>query len=289
MQRPRETWTSEAIISDALCCPPDVSYHSIEQGWQLSRWRQFVGHYQLPALPSSMYVAHIGGKQQVRMWERGGWSDVCSKPSDATVMPRGMDSRWLVDGELDVVTLSVGAGPHSLAQQDIALRFAYNDPFGIALVRQILTQLYEEETIERNTYIEALFAAFKAHLRHGGGTASTQIPCTLSSPHRLHAVLAKIRECPEADFSLESLAMLAGMKPSHFCRMFRNAMGTTPHQYVIRSKLRMAEDMLRNSRLSIMAIADALGFKTQGHFTRLFRQQVGETPTDFRRRGCTGE
>lgn len=285
----REIWTNDAIISDTLCCAPDVSFESVSHGWRISRWRQFVGHYDLPSLPQPTYVAHVGGKQQVRMWEGGRWSDESSRPSDATIVPDGLPSRWLVDGELDVVTFSGIGSMGEYGHELTALKFAYADPLGIALMRQVLACLYEQPSAERDSYIEVLMTAFLAHLRRGGRGSEVQIPCTVSSAHRLHRVLAKIRECPEAEFGLEELALEAEMTTSHFCRMFRQATGTTPHQFVVRTKLERAEHMLHHSALPISVIADSLGFKSQGHFARLFRQQMGATPTEFRNRGRKGK
>jgi len=284
----QETWTNETIISDTLGCAPDVSFRSHDSGWSMSRWRRMVGSYRLPALPDPIYVAHIGGSQRVHMYDGRDWSERASQPSDATLLPSGCYSGWLVDGELDVVTVTLtlhaGATP-----TPVPLRFAYNDALGIALARQALATLYEEVSPERNAYLDALLMALRAHLQHSARGVTKEIPNALNSAYRVHRVLALIREHPEADHNIEDLAALAGLNPSHFCKVFRRAMGTTAHQFVMRTKLDKAEHMLTQSELSVAAIADALGFKSQGHFTRVFQQRVGRTPSNFRRKNRKGE
>ncbi|MGW8204991.1 hypothetical protein ACWGM0_20915 (plasmid) [Sphingomonas bisphenolicum] len=103
-------WHAEAIIADTLKREPEVKLASSDGAWRFSRWRQFVGSYTLPALPDPMFVVQLAGKTNVRTWERDGWSETASYPGAATIVPATMATRWLVDGELDVVTLSIDSG-----------------------------------------------------------------------------------------------------------------------------------------------------------------------------------
>ncbi len=284
-----DDWTNETIISDTLCGAPDVTLGGKEDGWRLSRWRHFVGSYALPPLPASTLVVHIGGKSQVRTWQRDGWTETGSIPGDSTIVPAGMPSRWLVDGELDVVTISFA--PHLIdASQNSArfsqLRFAFSDPLGTALTRQVLSELYTPESTERDAYVGTLVNALTAHILRGATmSAGPEIPSTQSSAFRLHTVMSYVKEHPEADHGLEELAAAAGLTPSHFCRVFRKATGLTPHQFVMRTKLDRARHLLVQSELPVAQISDSLGFKSQSHFTRTYRQYFHETPSDFRRRG----
>ena len=239
-------WTNEAIISDALGRGADLTIGSRAEGWRLARWRQFVGSYDLPALPDPTFVVHIAGKPKVKTWERDGWSESSSIPGCATIIPAGQATGWLVDGELDVVTLSISS--HELQRapaldQFKRMRFAFTDPLGVALTRQVLAD----------------FSAYRIH-------------------HVMNAILSR----PEADHSLEAMAAEAGLTPSHFCRVFKKATGITPHQYVMKARLDRAQELLGSSDLSIATIADQLGFTSQSHFTRAFRQYAGQTPSGWR-------
>jgi len=283
----RETWTNEAIISDALGLSPDVELGSAHDGWKLCRWRQFVGSYALPALPSPTFVVHIGGKPQVKVWDRDGWSETSSTPGYATILPLGLPTRWLVDGELDVVTLSLApslADAESKADQFRRLRFAFADPLGVALTRQVLAELYTPASAERDVYVGTLVNALTAHVARSPGPAAAAIPNSFSSAYRLHHLMAVIRDQPEGDHTLEEMAAIAGLTTSHFCRVFKKATGSTPHQYVLKTRLDRSRHMLSHSDLPLAHIAEFLGFKSQSHFTRAFRQHVGENPSDYRRR-----
>lgn len=272
---------NEDVITQTLGCCPEVSYVNIQHDWKIMRWRQFVGQYNLAALPEPMLVAHIGGKQQIRMREGQHWSVSCSQPSDITNMPSDLESDWLVDGELDVVTLTL---PLAIRDQEMVrdIRFAYADTLAIALIRQMLASLYEPQSAERDQYIDLLMATFVAHLKRSDTQLTDAIPRTVSSAHRLHHILNMIREHPEQEFSLDCLAAEINLSPTHFCRMFREAIGITPHQFILKCRLQRAEHLLQNSDLSISSIAEASGFNSQSHFTRLFMKKMGKNPSAHR-------
>lgn len=279
----------EDIIADALGRAPDMSLGGEHGRWRLCRWRQFVGSYTLPALPDPMFVVHIAGKPNVRTWERDGWSETASLPGCATIVPSNQPTGWLVDGELDVVTLSVASVDLQRApalDQFKRLRFAFSDPLGVALTRQVLGELYAPRSAERDVYVGALVDALKAHMLRGPVNAlATEIPITAFSSYRIHHIMNAILSRPEEEHSIEELAAQAGVTPTHFCRIFKKATGVSPHQYVMKARLNRAQHLLEQSEASMATIADSLGFTSQSHFTRAFRQFAGETPSDFRRRG----
>lgn len=283
-----QKWHGEAIIADTLKRGPEVKLESSDGRWRFSRWRQFVGSYCLPALPDPLFVVQLAGKTNVRTWDRDGWSDATSFPGAATIVPASMTTKWLVDGELDVVTLSVDADDlrsASVIDQFSRMRFAFNDPLGAALARQILAELYSPSTGARDIYVAALIDALKAHMLRGPVKAATQeFPVSAFSSYRIHHVMNAIRERPEAEHGLEEMAAQIGITPSHLCRVFKKATGVSPHQFVLKTRLERAQEMLGQSEVSMNLIAEFLGFASQSSFNRAFRKMTGETPSSFRKR-----
>ena len=280
-------WNDETIIADALGRAPDIKLGGASDGWRLCRWRQFVGSYTLPPLPDPIFVVHIAGKPTVRTWERDGWSEASSFPGCATIVPSGQATGWLVDGELDVVTLSIGSDAlrrTPAVDRFKRMRFAFSDPLGVALTRQVLGELYTPATPERDVYVGALVNALRAHMLRGplGGDVA-DIPTSSFSAWRLHHVMNAILAHPENEHRLDEMAAQAGVTPSHFCRIFKKANGVSPHQYVIKARLGRAQELLSHSDSPLALIADSLGFTSQSHFTRAFRQFTGRTPSEFRR------
>ncbi len=285
-------WHAEAIIADTLKRAPEVKLESSDGRWRFSRWRQFVGSYALPALPDPLFVVQLAGKTNVRTWDRDGWSETSSFPGAATIVPATMSTRWLVDGELDVVTLSVDADDlrsASVLDQFSRMRFAFNDPLGAALARQILAELYTPSDGPRDLYVSALVDALKAHMLRGPVKAAAQeFPTSAFSAYRIHHIMNAIRERPEADNGLEEMAAQIGITPSHLCRVFKKATGVSPHQYVLKTRLERAQEMLGQSDASMNYIAEFLGFASQSSFNRAFRNMTGETPSTYRKRRLNG-
>ena len=82
----------------------------------------------------------------------------------------------------------------------------------------------------------------------------------------------------------EDLAAVAGLSPGHFNRAFRQSIGHAPHQYVLRRRVGVAAQLLKDSDRALADIALEVGFADQSHFTRTYASVTGETPSAYRRR-----
>lgn len=83
--------------------------------------------------------------------------------------------------------------------------------------------------------------------------------------------------------NLESAAREAGLSPFHFLRLFANVLGVTPHQYLVRSRLRRAARLLADHERSITDIAFDVGFPDLSNFVRSFHRAAGVSPRAFRK------
>ncbi len=83
---------------------------------------------------------------------------------------------------------------------------------------------------------------------------------------------------------LEDAADQAGISPFHFLRLFSATLGITPHQYLVRSRLRHAARRLAEDDDSpITDIAYDVGFGDLSNFVRTFHRAAGASPLKFRR------
>jgi AraC family transcriptional regulator len=85
------------------------------------------------------------------------------------------------------------------------------------------------------------------------------------------------------ELDLARMAGEAGLSPFHFLRLFARVLGVTPHQYLVRCRLRQAAHLLSQGDESIAAIALEVGFGDISNFTRTFRRAAGVSPRAFRR------
>jgi AraC-like DNA-binding protein len=86
----------------------------------------------------------------------------------------------------------------------------------------------------------------------------------------------------EAEIDLEGAAEQAGLSPFHFLRVFSGVLGVTPHQYLVRSRLRHAARHLADEERSITDIAYDVGFGDLSNFVRTFHRAAGVSPLKFR-------
>jgi transcriptional regulator GlxA family with amidase domain len=83
--------------------------------------------------------------------------------------------------------------------------------------------------------------------------------------------------------SLDDLARAADLSPFHLLRVFRQAIGITPHQYLMRVRLQRAIALLRDTRLPITEIAYASGWADLSNFNRAFLRELRCSPRELRR------
>ncbi|HMR34070.1 MAG TPA: AraC family transcriptional regulator [Geminicoccaceae bacterium] len=91
-----------------------------------------------------------------------------------------------------------------------------------------------------------------------------------------------IDELAAEPVGLERSAARAGLSPFHFLRLFARCIGVTPHQYLIRCRLRRAARMLAEPDRSISDIAYDAGFADLSNFVRTFHRAAGMSPRRFR-------
>jgi AraC-like DNA-binding protein len=81
---------------------------------------------------------------------------------------------------------------------------------------------------------------------------------------------------------LAQAAGQADISPFHFLRLFSSALGVTPHQYLVRSRLRHAARLLADDDVSITDVAYDVGFGDLSNFVRTFHRAAGVSPLRFR-------
>jgi AraC family transcriptional regulator len=85
------------------------------------------------------------------------------------------------------------------------------------------------------------------------------------------------------DVGLDAAAREVGLSPFHFLRVFSRVLGVTPHQYLVRSRLRRAARLLASDDRPITRVALDAGFGDLSNFVRTFHRAAGLAPSRFRR------
>ncbi|MES2505416.1 MAG: AraC family transcriptional regulator [Verrucomicrobiota bacterium] len=99
---------------------------------------------------------------------------------------------------------------------------------------------------------------------------------------QLRIVEDYVKEQLAEDISVETLAGLVDLSPFHFSRVFKEATGMSPLQFVTRERITRAQQLIRETSHSLIEIALDIGYTSPSHFAQVFRRVAGMTPTEFR-------
>jgi len=128
--------------------------------------------------------------------------------------------------------------------------------------------------------IGLLFAARFVELVEGVGP---ERPASRAADRRRAVEVALWIDAHAAEpIDLERCAAQAGLSPFHFLRLFGATIGATPHQYLVRARLRHAARELGAGERPITQIAYDCGFGDLSNFVRSFRRAAGVSPRAFR-------
>jgi AraC-like DNA-binding protein len=100
---------------------------------------------------------------------------------------------------------------------------------------------------------------------------------------RVTRVLRDVERSPAAGHTLAAMARTAGLSEYHFLRVFEQVAGVTPHQYVLRARLRDAALRLAEGDDRVLDVALDAGFGDVSNFNRAFRSEFHVSPRAYRR------
>src|SRR5829696_8424310 len=160
-------------------------------------------------------------------------------------------------------------------------------------------QLPDVAQVVRSRSAAAWAARVRTEVRERDGTSKLAIDGALllmvADLVRLHADGARTRprwlrtveEALEASVasppSVDELASIAGVHPTHLLRTFRRHHGATISNFVRQRRIERARREVAKGSQPLSVIALDAGFADQSHFTRVFRQAFGETPGQYAR------
>ena len=117
------------------------------------------------------------------------------------------------------------------------------------------------------------------------GSEGKEVSSPTRPRERRKAVAAALwlEENAATPVGLEDAARRTGLSPYHFLRLFSRVVGVTPHQYLLRVRLRRAAKLLAEEALPVTDVAFDCGFGDLSNFVRSFGRAAGVSPKRFRR------
>jgi len=228
-----------------------------------------------------------GGQQHKNLWKPGRviFLNRGYQLDNVSFDGAGFDVSWeYVAIELDESKRDIWTRGERFPETALASHVVADDTRAAALVKCMYDEIVSGASSGK-VYGESLSLALMSYVsdRFASSHPPTRsIHRGLSTPK-----LRRVQDCILAnlasDISLQDLAALVDLSPRHLCRSFKQATGTSPHQYIVRERIERSKALLRMGNASVAEVGLSVGFSSQSHFTDAFHKHTGTTPRGFLR------
>ncbi|MEF2246503.1 helix-turn-helix domain-containing protein [Paenibacillus sp. IITD108] len=147
-----------------------------------------------------------------------------------------------------------------MARNEIAAQRSGYEVYIASLLLQILT------VISRN-YLQSRFTSRQLETQTNFDLAITYIHSNYDKP-----------------ITIPEIAHIAGLSISRYIQVFKQQIGTTPKDYIVKYRLNKAKELLFETNLTIRQISVIVGFSDQLYFSRMYRKVEGICPKEDRKR-----
>ena len=292
---------SELIVPDQLPAwvPGRLTVRSPDDVWTgaatVRGYRYDESDVEVPALRDYVVVAYRHGTTDMHRVLDAQWSHERLGPGDVSLLTRATESHWTWTDPIDVV--HVYLSPDELTAtcrqmydrevSDVALHdtIKADDP-AIHRTAMLIAAEAARGGAGSSLLVESLTCQLSVNIlrRHADVVfREPGAPGSLTSRQE-HAVRDHVHARLHGRITLDDLAAAAGLSKFHFARRFRATTGTSPHEFVVRSRVDRARRLLEHTDTPLAAVAEACGFADQSHMNRVFAKRVGATPGEVRRR-----
>lgn len=265
------------------CKAACLEYFDVQAGVSLAVWRNQTDqvHAENPSLHTlSLYLEGGSGTYRLDKRERTGG------PGKVSLLPAGHASDWLVDQPLRLIHLyfteqhldylrltAFDMDPRLSQLADLTFE---SDPRLVASLSQFYG-LMHSDTLTDKLLLQELQQQLLVYLLEQYSKRTAISVKGGLAPYRLAHVRDYIQANLSNEISLSELAEVACSSTYHFARMFRQSVGLSPYQYVLRQRLQLAQQLIA-SGLPLSDVMDKCGYANHSRFARAFSQQYGVTP-----------
>lgn len=113
-----------------------------------------------------------------------------------------------------------------------------------------------------------------------------QLSPWLDGRNHIHPVIHRVQDAiaaePAADWTLERISRVAAASPRHLSRLFQQAAGMTPIDFVNRLRVALARELVTQTALDMERIAERVGFASSRQLRRAWGRIYAEPPSTLR-------
>jgi AraC family transcriptional regulator len=251
--------------------------------------------FELPALSDHWFLLHLGQPAFMTQKRDDCLHESMIQKGDTIFVPAGQPSYWhchKTDSRRPILNIhlpSESIRQVAEASEVDAKRFNFANRFGqqdlnLQQIAMLLLAEVQSGGMMGQLYVESLVQVLVVHLLRYYTESAHIITSANRSLTRtqLQQAIDYIHTHLDQDLSLAEIADVINISPVYFSRLFKQAIGTAPHQYVIQQRVEQAKKMLLKTDLAIADIALQVGFSSQSHLTQQFKRVTGMTPKQIR-------
>lgn len=279
-------------ISRLVGVAPPVSGLSLRGGTRLTgRWINDPYEGYVGAMSDHVIAATFDGVGESTALIDGQRLSAPCRRGGITVAPRGHDGHWRTSGRIQVSNIYLGNDRLLSFSEQIAEGRAFElfdrvhqpDPQLFAIMA-MLSREVEAPQQDSSVFIEYAvdLMCYQLIRQHSSLALADFRPARGLPRWQVQRVLGYMRDNLASDVTLQDLADVLGMSRFHFCTAFRAATGSTPHETLVRIRMKAACDYLRDSQVPIRSIARLCGYGSPSAFSAAFHKAMGCTPRHFR-------
>ncbi|CAM1347002.1 AraC family transcriptional regulator [Tenacibaculum insulae] len=155
----------------------------------------------------------------------------------------------------------------------------------MGLYTLIKSEMENALSYNRNVLTELFGALLIILSRNLKSTIKNRGIQTISNKEKIDGILTYVRQnvLDKEKVKIKSIADQFYLSPNYVSVFIKKHAGISLQQYVIETKIKMAERLLKQTHLSINEIAEKLKFTDSSHFNRIFKKKVGVNPSDFKK------
>lgn len=224
-------------------------------------------------------------------WKNGGRfvqqrirpGDMSLRPVHATTSSRSRMPTQFLSLTLDPSFVSIAcSGMSETNGVELPVLVGIEDRFVEGVVMALKNEV-EQNGKSGRIYSESLANSLVVHLysKYGVRNRSSEEGTFGGSPRLIRRAIEFIHSRLEQDITLKEIADAVGLSPFHFARLFKQTLGVSPYQYVIRQRIERAKQLLARGDQPLSSVAIDVGFYDQSHFTLHFKKVCGLTPRQY--------
>lgn len=146
-------------------------------------------------------------------------------------------------------------------------------------IGEMLSSMRTEHRLNEGAASSMIYSMLMKLLEHSGASGEGG----LGNPV-VDRAIAYIQSHLTDKLTVEDIAASAGYSASYFSHMFAAETGMSPYQFVVRSRVEQAQQLLKTTRMTVQDIAFQCGFNSAANFCYTFRNLTGISPHEYRKR-----